>query len=159
MARSPTKDGGSSEVEATTLNFPKKTAWEELQAGKQQQRNRAGKANGTFSQLVTRLVKDEHMDRAAASIVLKLDAIEDDGDLHTTMHHLLDGCAKLGILKRAMISDALELFDDHKIGASVRKAKSAVKDKAADKDDAKAEGGPQGENVRKFPPPSGVAAE
>ena len=112
MAKSTTGEG-SSVTEATTLIFPKKTAWEELAEAKRTAKKRSSSANGTFSKVVSRLVEDEHMDRRAARLVLALDAIEDDDDLHTTMFHLVDGLKKLGILKRAMAQE--ELFDEHKI--------------------------------------------
>ena len=67
MAKS--KDGeGSSVTEATTLIFPKKTAWEELAEAKRTAKKRSSSANGTFSKVVSRLVEDEHMDRRAARL-------------------------------------------------------------------------------------------
>jgi hypothetical protein len=90
MARSPATGEGSV-TEATTLIFPKKSAWEEAQEAKRTAKKRASSANGTWSKTLTRLVEEEHMDRRAAQIVLKLDAIEDDIDLHTTIFHVIDG--------------------------------------------------------------------
>lgn len=112
MAKSAQGDG-SSVTEATTLVFPKKSAWEEAAEAKRQAKKRAASANGTFSKTLARLVEEEHMDRRAARIVLALDAIEDDDDLHVTVFHVVDGLKKLGILKRAMAQE--EMFDDHKI--------------------------------------------
>ena len=62
---------------------------------------------------MSRLVEEDHMDQKAASIVFKLDAIEDPDDLHVVVHHVIDGLKKLGILKRALAQE--ELFDEHKI--------------------------------------------
>lgn len=113
MARSPAKGGESSVTEATTLIFPKKSAWEEAQEAKRTAKKRASSANGTYSKVVTRLVEEEHADRRALRIVLALDAIEDDIDLHTTVFHVIDGLKKLGILKRAQAQE--EMFVEHKI--------------------------------------------
>jgi hypothetical protein len=112
MARSPAK-GGPSVTEATTLIFPKKSAWDEAAEAKRQAKKRSSSANGTFSKVVARLVEEEHADRRALRIVLALDAIEDPADLHVTIFHLIDGLKKLGILKRAMAQE--ELFDANKI--------------------------------------------
>lgn len=114
MARSPA-NGEGSVTEATTLIFPKKTAWDEACEAKRTAKKRSGSANGVFSKTMARLVEEEHMDRRAARIVVALDMIEDDDDLHTTVHHLIDGLKKRGILKRAMAQE--EMFDEHKIDA------------------------------------------
>lgn len=114
MARSPA-NGEGSKTEATTLIFPKKTAWEEAAEAKATAKKRSSSANGTFSKVMARLVEEDHMDRKAAAIVLKLHAIENDDDLHVTVHHVIDGLKKLGILKRAMAQE--EMFDEHKIDA------------------------------------------
>ena len=97
----------------STLIFPKKSAWEEAAEAKKQAKKRASSANGSFSKTMSRLVEEDHMDRKAASIVLKLDAIEDPDDLHVVVHHVIDGLKKLGVLKRALAQE--ELFDEHKI--------------------------------------------
>lgn len=112
MARS-SKNGESSVTEATTLIFPKKSAWEEAAEAKRTAKKRASSANGTFSKVMSRLVEEEGMDRRAARIVLALDAIEDDIDLHTSIFHVIDGLKKLGILKRAQAQE--EMFDANKI--------------------------------------------
>jgi hypothetical protein len=112
MARSPAKGEGSV-TEATTLIFPKKSAWEEAAEAKRQAKKRASSANGTYSKIVARLVEEEHADRRALRIVLALDAIEDDADLHVTLFHIIDGVKKLGILKRAQAQE--EMFDENKI--------------------------------------------
>ena len=112
MARSPAKGEGS-KIEATTLIFPKKSAWEEAAEAKAQAKKRSSSANGTFSKVLARLVEEEHMDRKAAAIVLKLNAIEDPDDLHVVVFHVIDGLKKLGILKRAMAQE--EMFDEHRI--------------------------------------------
>lgn len=116
MARSPA-NGEGSQPEATTLIFPKKAAWEELAEAKATAKKKASSANGTFSKVVARLVEEEHMDRRAARLLLALNGIEEDEDLHVTLFHLFDGIKKLGILKRAMAPE--DLFDDRKIDASV----------------------------------------
>src|ERR1700722_5820620 len=100
MARSPATGEGSV-AEATTLIFPKKSAWEEAAEAKRTAKKRSSSANGTWSKTLARLVEEQHRDRKAAAIVLKLDAIEDDSDLHVTVFHVIDGLKKLGILKRA----------------------------------------------------------
>jgi len=117
MARKP-KDGisGETETSATTLLFPKKSAWDEAAKAKREAKKRSASANGTFSKVVARLVEEEHMDRRAARLVLALDAIEDDEDLHVTVHHLIDGMKKLGILKRADAQE--EMFEEHRINHS-----------------------------------------
>ena len=112
MAKS-TDGEGSSVTEATTLVFPKKTNWEELSGAKRQAKTRAASANGTFSKVLARLVEECHMDRRAARIVLALDAIEDDDDLHVTLFHMVDGLKKLGVLKRAQAQE--EMFAENKI--------------------------------------------
>lgn len=114
MARSPA-NGEGSKTEATTLIFPKKSAWEEAAEAKIQAKKRSSSANGTFSKVLARLVEEDHLDRRAAAIVLKLNAIENDDDLHVIVHHVIDGLKKLGILKRAMAQE--EMFDEHKIDA------------------------------------------
>ncbi len=129
-------------TEATTLIFPKKSAWEEMAEAKRQAKKRSSSANGTFSKTVARLVEEEHMDRRAARIVLALDAIEDEEDLHVTVFHIIDGMKKLGILKRAMAQE--EMFDDNKIdtaalaSAAVKRAKGGRKPKGATGDDLSA---------------------
>lgn len=130
MARSTSGEGGT---EATTLIFPKKSSWEELQEAKRTAKKRAASANGTYSKTVTRLVEEDHADRRAVRIVLALDAIEDPSDLHVTVFHLIDGLKKLGILKRAMAQE--ELFEDHKIDD-----KALTKAAATGAKDAKASG-------------------
>jgi hypothetical protein len=112
MARSPATGEGSV-AEATTLIFPKKSAWEEAAEAKRTAKKRSSSANGTFSKVLARLVEEEHVDRRAMRIVLALDAIEDDLDLHVTVHHLIDGMKKLGVLKRAQAQE--EMFDNDKI--------------------------------------------
>jgi hypothetical protein len=128
MARSSVSGDGSA-TEATTLIFPKKSAWEEAAEAKRQAKKRSSSANGTFSKVVSRLVEEEHADRRALRMVLALDAIEDDSDLHTTIFHLIDGLKKLGVLKRAMAQE--ELFDDHRIddAALTRASTAGAKDK------------------------------
>jgi hypothetical protein len=101
MAKSTTEGEGT---EATTLIFPKKSAYEDLVAAREQQRKRAQSASGAYSKIVTRLVTDEHMDRRAARLLCALFFIEEDEDLHVTFHHLMDGIEKLGIAKRAMVA-------------------------------------------------------
>lgn len=159
MARSAGADGGS-EAEATTLEFPSKRAWGDLAEAKRISAKRSSSANGTYSKALTKAVRDEHFDRTAAGIVFKLNEIEDDSDLHTTVHHLLDGMVKLGVLERAMIGDDYELFGEHKVGESVKRAKAAAGKKAPAKpgngaEPAKADA----TNVKPFPQPSGAAAE
>jgi hypothetical protein len=107
------KAADGSGTEATTLIFPKKSDWDALSEAKRTAKKRASSANGTFSKELARLVEQCHMDRRASRIVLALDAIEDDGDLHVTVFHLVDGLKKLDILKRAMAQE--EMFNDHKI--------------------------------------------
>lgn len=116
MARSPA-NGEGSKTEATTLIFPKKSAWDEMAEANALRKKRSSSANGTYSKVLARLVEEEHVDRRAASIVMKLDAIENDDDLHVTVFHLIDGLKKRGILKRAMAQE--EMFDEHKIDDSV----------------------------------------
>ncbi len=127
MAKSTGEGGGG--TEATTLIFPKKSAWEEAQEAKRTAKKRSSSANGTWSKTLTRLVEEEHMDWRAAQIVLKIDAIEDDADLHVTVFHVIDGLKKLGILKRAMAQE--EMFDDHKIDDKALAASAAAGAKAA----------------------------
>lgn len=110
MARSTGEGGGT---EATTLIFPKKSDWDSLAEAKRTASKRSKSANGTYGKELTRLVEQCNMDRRAAKLVLSLDAIEDDGDLHVTVFHLIDGLKKLGVLKRAMAQE--EMFDEHKI--------------------------------------------
>jgi hypothetical protein len=105
------KSGGA--TEATTLIFPKQSDWKEIAEAKRTAKKRAQSANGTYSSALADKVENAHMDRRAARIVLALDAIEDDEDLHVTVHHIIDGMKKLGILKRAMAQE--EMFDEHKI--------------------------------------------
>lgn len=138
MAKATGEGGGT---EATTLIFPKKSVWEELAEAKRTASKRSKSANGTYSSTLTRLVDDEHMDRRAARMVLAIDAIEDDSDLHITIFHLIDGLKKLGVLKRAMAQE--DMFDDRKIdtaavaAASVKAAKGASKKNGKDADAAK----------------------
>lgn len=121
MAKSTGDSGGT---EATTLIFPKKSAWQEAAEAKRTAKKRSASSNGTFSKVLTRLVDEEHMDRRAARIVLGLEAIEDDADLHVTVYHLIDGLKKLGVLERAMAQE--ELFEDHKIDdAALTRASTA----------------------------------
>ena len=135
MARSPA-NGDGSVTEATTLIFPKKSAYDELLEAKRQAKKRASSANGTYSKLVTRLVEEEHMDRRAARILCALDQIEDDTDLHVTVHHLIDGLKKTGIMKRALAQE--EMFGEHKID-----------------DEVSAKGGKGGKGRKKHPGVSG----
>lgn len=123
MARSPAGGGEGSVTEATTLIFPKKSTWEELQEAKRTSSKRSKSANGTYSTTLTRLVDDGHMDRRATRIVLAIDAIEDDSDLHVTVHHVIDGLKKLGILKRAMAQE--EMFAEHQIDTATLAAAGA----------------------------------
>lgn len=138
MAKSTGEGGGT---EATTLIFPKKSDWDAASEAKRTAKKRSASANGTFSKELSRLVDECHMDRRAARIVLQIDAIEDDADLHVTVFHVIDGLKKLGTLKRAMAQE--EMFDDRKIdtaavaGASVRAAKGAGKKNGKDADAAK----------------------
>ncbi|MHB8272010.1 hypothetical protein [Bradyrhizobium sp.] len=65
------------------------------------------------------------MDRRAARIVISLDLIEDDADLHVTIFHLIEGLKKRGLLKRAMAQE--ELFDSDKIdGGALSAAETAI---------------------------------
>lgn len=96
------KSTATGETEATTLIFPKKSAWEELIDAKATAKKRAQSANGAFSKVMARLVEEEHMDRRAARILVSLAMIEDDEDLHVTFHHLMDGIQKLKLDERAM---------------------------------------------------------
>lgn len=124
MARSPA-NGDGSHIEQTTLIYPKKGAWDSLVETKVATRKKAQSANGTFSKELARLVEEEHMDRRAARILLQLELIEDDEDLHVTLHHLFDGIKKRGILKRAMAPE--DLFDKKEIDTSVMDATSGRK--------------------------------
>lgn len=137
MAKS-TGDGGG-DTEATTLIFPTKKSWEEAREAKATAKKRAASANGVFSKTLTRLVDEGHMDRRAARMVLALDAIEDDEDLHVTVYHLIDGMKKLGILERAMA--APDMFDNPDAGAleqvaaaGAKKAKKNRKNKGGEDD-------------------------
>lgn len=107
MAKATGEGGGT---EATTLIFPTKKSWEEVREAKVTAKKRSSSANGAFSRVFARLVEEQHMDRRAARIVLALDAIEDDEDLHVAVFHLIDGMKKLGILERAMA--APDMFDN-----------------------------------------------
>lgn len=127
MAKSTT----TGETEATTLVFPKKSAWDELVEAKATAKKRASSANGTFSKVMARLVETEHMDRRAARIVAQLDAIEDPEDLHVTFHHLLDGIKKLKIDERAMA--APDMFADVNPQAAAAGAKAAKQQKGGSK--------------------------
>ena len=112
MARSPAKDGKASVTEATTLIFPKKSIWEDLAKTKRETKKRAQSQSGIYGAAVKDAVEKEHVDRKALAIVLKLEAMDDE-DLHVTLHHIIDGLKKLGILMRAMAQE--EMFDEHKI--------------------------------------------
>lgn len=122
MARSTAEGGG---VEATTLIFPKKSSWDEMCEAKALAKKRSSSANGSFSKVLARLVETDHMDRRASAILAKLDAIEDDEDLHTTVFHLVDGLKKRGILKRAMAQE--DLFNNPDIEALEKVAAAGVK--------------------------------
>jgi hypothetical protein len=138
MARSSTGGG----VEATTLIFPKKTDWDSLAEAKRAAKKRASSANGTYSKELARLVEECHMDRRAARIVLTLDAIEEDIDLHVTVFHIIDGMKKLGVLKRAQAQE--EMFDSDKIDTAATdgvKAPRGKKGKGATGDDLSAASG------------------
>jgi hypothetical protein len=113
MARSPA-NGAGSVAEATTLIFPKQSVWQDLAKTKRETKKRAASHTGIYGAAVKNAVEKDHIDRKALSIVLKLEAMEDD-DLHVTVHHMIDGMKKLGVLKRAMAQE--EMFDDHKIDA------------------------------------------
>ena len=127
MARSPA-DGAGSKIAATTLIFPKKSEWTEAAEAKALAKKRSSLANGAFSKVLARLVEECHMDRKAAAIVLKLKAIEDNDDLHVTVHHMIDGLKKLGILDRAMAQE--EMFDEHQIdGGALDDAQAALEAK------------------------------
>lgn len=138
MARSPA-NGEGSQAEATTLIFPKKSAYDELAEAKRTAKKRAASANGTFSKVLTRLVEEEHMDRRSARILLSLDGIEDDEDLHVTLFHLFDGLKKMGILKRAMAQEDLFEKMDTSVADTVAKAQNGRgrKAKGAGKNDEK----------------------
>ena len=124
MARSPA-NGAGSKTAATTLIFPKKSDWAEAAEAKALAKKRSSSANGTFSKVLARLVEESHMDRKAAAIVLKLHAIEDAGDLHVTVHHMIDGLKKLGILERAMAQE--EMFEEYQIdGGALDEAEAAL---------------------------------
>lgn len=112
MARSPAKGGTGSVTEATTLIFPKQSVWQDLAKTKRETKKRAASHTGIYGSAVKQAVEKDHVDRKALGIVLKLDEMEDD-DLHVTVHHMIDGMKKLGILKRAMAQE--EMFDEHKI--------------------------------------------
>ena len=100
MARSA-ESGQGSVLEATTLVFPKASVWESLAATKRSTKAKMQSQSGIYGQAVKDAAEKDHVDRKALAIVLKLDGMEDD-DLHVTMYHIIDGCKKLGILKRAM---------------------------------------------------------
>lgn len=133
MAKATGEGGGT---EATTLIFPTKKSWEEVREAKVTAKKRSSSANGTFSKVLARLVEEQHMDRRAARIVLALDAIEDDEDLHVAVFHLIDGMKKLGILERAMA--APDMFDNpdgealEKVAAAAAKAAKVKKKKGAE---------------------------
>lgn len=136
MAKSTGEGGGT---EATTLIFPKKSEWAELREAKVTAKKRASSANGTFSKVLARLVEDGHMDRRAARLVLALDAIEDDEDLHVCVHHLVDGMKKLGILERAMA--APDLFDEQNSEAIEKSAAAGAKAARGNKKNGGKKGG------------------
>jgi hypothetical protein len=126
MARSPAKGTGSV-TEATTLIFATKTTWEDLAKTKRETTKRAQSQTGQFGAAVKDAVETKHIDRKALGIVLKLDSLDDE-TLHVTMFHIIDGCKKLGILKRAMAQE--EMFDENRIDAealeTVQKPKKAT---------------------------------
>lgn len=157
MARSSAGGGEGSAAEATTLIFPKKSVWDELAEAKRTARKRSKSANGTYGATLTRLVEQEHMDRRAAQIVLALDAIEEEEDLHVTVHHIMDGLKKLGILKRAMAQE--ELFDQHKIDTAAMATGGAKGAKGArSKKDDPTNVTPIGDAARKVPERAGEPA-
>lgn len=122
MAKTTGEGGGDS---ATTLIFPTGDAWNEMLRSKQSAKTKASSANGTYSKVLTRLVKDQHMDRKAAGIIATLDAIEDPEDLHVTVHHLIDGLKKTGLLERAMAVP--DLFDNPDADAVEKVAAAGAK--------------------------------
>lgn len=131
MAKAPNGTG----TEATTLIFPKKSDWEAAAEAKRTAKKRSASANGTFSKELSRLVDECNMDRRAARIVLQIDAIEDDADLHVTVFHVIDGLKKLGTLKRAMAQE--EMFSEHQIDTAAVASASVRKNKKADAKDPK----------------------
>ena len=152
MARSA-ESGQGSVLEATTLVFPKASVWESLAATKRSTKAKMQSQSGIYGQAVKDAAEKDHVDRKALAIVLKLDGMEDD-DLHVTMYHIIDGCKKLGILKRAMAQE--EMFSPGEISPgdvakSVKAAKGATKPngKAKPDKDPKPAGGrtKRGSNV------------
>lgn len=127
MARSPAKGTGSV-TEATTLIFAPKSVWEDLAKTKRETTKRAQSQTGQFGAAVKDAVETKHIDRKALGIVLKLDSLDDE-TLHVTMFHLIDGCKKLGILKRAMAQE--EMFDEDKIDAEALETVKEPKKAAA----------------------------
>jgi len=124
------KSTDTGETEATTLIYPKKSAWDELVSAKETAKKRAASANGVFSKVMTRLVEEEHMDRRAARIVAALNAIEDPEDLHVTFHHLMHGIKALKLDERAMA--APDFFGEptpKSTAAGVKATKAKGKDK------------------------------
>lgn len=156
MARSPA-NGEGSQPEATTLIFPKKSAWEEAAEAKATAKKKSSSANGVFSKILARLVEEEHMDRRAARMVLALNAIEEDEDLHVTLFHLFDGIKKLGLLKRAMAPE--DLFDDRKIDAGVADQVSKPKGGRGGKKNAGVTGEDLPENVTRIGDAARTVAE
>lgn len=144
------KSTETGDTEATTLIFPKKSAWEELILAKATAKKKASSANGTFSKVVGRLVEEEHMDRRAARLVAALDAIEDPEDLHVTFFHLMDGIEKLKLHERAMAAP-----DFFSAGRAASPQSAAAGAKAAKQRGKKGEGAdltnvtPIGEAARK----------
>lgn len=124
MARSPATGEGS-RPEATTLIFPKKSILEDLAKIKRETKKRMQSQSGIYGNAVKEAVEKEHVDRKALSIVLKLEAMDDD-DLHVVVFHMIDGMKKLGILKRAMAQE--EMFDEDQIdGGALDAAEKAMK--------------------------------
>jgi hypothetical protein len=137
MARSPAKGSGSV-TEATTLIFPTKSTWEDLAKTKRETTKRAQSQTGMFGQAVKDAVETKHIDRKALAMVLKLDSLDDE-TLHVTMFHLIDGCKKLGIMKRAMAQE--EMFDENRTDADAFETAKAPKKAAAGKKNGKGAAG------------------
>jgi uncharacterized protein YfaP (DUF2135 family) len=122
MAKSTEGEG----AEATTLIFPKKSAYDELVEARGQQKKRSQSASGAYSKVVARLVETEHMDRRAARLLCALFFIEEDEDLHVTFHHLMDGIKKLKLDERAMAApDFFTAPTPQTVAAGVKSAKGA----------------------------------
>ncbi len=146
MARSPAKGGTGSVTEATTLIFPKQSVWQDLAKTKRETKKRAASHTGIYGSAVKNAVEKDHVDRKALGIVLKLDEMEDD-DLHVTVHHMIDGMKKLGILKRAMAQE--EMFDEHKVDGDALEEVAAARKGGRGKKGPKGGGGraPRASNV------------